>query len=424
MNDKAPIRESADWIPARRFKQKGLSRFLWRSLDMIAPQLAERYLEHLVRSRVLHMRQSPASGNLPIALIGGLELSLGVARTAQILRAGIEAADIPLHPMDCSPVLRFAHERPPRPPAPASGTMIFCVNPPEMTRLLGYFGPRICAGKRLIGYWWWELDRMPRAWRRWAKLMDEIWVGSRFVQETFQRALPGKTVRLVPLPVPEPRPSKAGRGDFGLAEDRFTVLTALDLSSGWHRKNPLGSIKAFRHAFPDPGRAQLLLKVSGADQNPDQLARLRREIGGLPNVHILDRTLPLEDLAALVRCCDVLLSLHRSEGLGLFIAEAMWLGTPVVATAYSGVMDMLDEDNAMLVRYQLVPVDPNDYPSVEPDARWAEPDLDHAADCLRRLADSPALRTELREKARQRAERQFSLDRFRELAPSLLTPHL
>ena len=140
----------------------------------------------------------------------------------------------------------------------------------------------------------------------------------------------------------------------------------------------------------------------------------------MPNVRIIDRNLPPHDLAALIRCADVLLSLHRSEGFGLFIAEAMWLGTAIVATGWSGVMDMLDPNNALLVKFSRVAVKPADYPSAPPGAQWADPDIGHAADCLRRLASDPDLRAQLRTKARARAERQFSLDRFREVAAGLL----
>jgi glycosyltransferase involved in cell wall biosynthesis len=273
----------------------------------------------------------------------------------------------------------------------------------------------------LIGYWWWELDQMPRAWLPWAALMDEIWVSSRFIQETFARALPGKPIRYVPLPVPEPVPSARSRADFGLAADLFTVLAPFDLSSRWERKNPLGAIAAFRRAFPGSA-AQLVLKVSGTDQNPDQLDRLRGVTADMPNVRIIHRDLSAGDLAALVGCADALISLHRAEGFGLFIAEAMWLRTPVVATGWSGVMDMLDADNAMLVRFRKVPVRPGDYPNVPPGAEWAEPDVEHAAECLQRLAADGELRNRLRTRARERAERQFSLQRFRDLAPALLRP--
>jgi glycosyltransferase involved in cell wall biosynthesis len=399
---------------------RGLSGQTWRIFDVLAPGLASRYFARVLRARVRAARRKPHTEDGPIALVGAFELDIGIARAAQILRTGLEAAAVPLHPMDCSPVLRPLPGPPPRPAAPAGGTMVFCVNPPQMVPLLTHFGPRICRGKRLVGYWWWELDRIPRAWLPWAALMDEIWVSSRFIHDTFSRGLPGKTVRYVPLPVPEPVASPLGRVDFGLAEQPFTVLAPFDLSSHWARKNPMGAIAAFRRAFPRAVEAQLVLKVSGADQNPAQLERLRGLTADMPNVRIIDRTLPPRDLAALIRCADVLISLHRSEGFGLFIAEAMWLGTAIVATGWSGVMDMLDPDNALLVAFEKVAVKPADYPSVPPGAQWAEPDIGHAAACLRQLAGDAGLRGRLQAKARERAERQFSLDRFREVAAGLL----
>ena len=410
-----------DWIPARSFTPDRLSGLISRGLGTVAPTAARRYLDSVIRARVIRARKEPSVGGPPVSILGGFELNIGVARAAQILRAGLEASDVPVHPMDCSPVLRpLAGPAQPRAAAPANGTMVFCVNPPQMVPLLSHFGPRICRGKRLVGYWWWELDRIPRAWLPWAALMDEIWVSSRFIHDTFSRGLPGKTVRYVPLPVPEPVASSLGRVDFGLPEQAFTVLAPFDLSSHWARKNPMGAIAAFRRAFPSAIEAQLVLKVGGADQNPAQVERLRGLTAEMPNVRIIDRNLPPRDLAALVRCTDALLSLHRAEGFGLFIAEAMWLGTAIVATGWSGVMDMLDQDNALLVAFDKVAVKPADYPSVPPGAQWAEPDIGHAADCLRRLAGDAGLRSRLRTKARERAERQFSLDRFREFAAGLL----
>jgi glycosyltransferase involved in cell wall biosynthesis len=411
----------SDWIAARRFTPKNLPGLVWRSLSVLAPATSRRYLDHLLRDRVRAAQQAPRVDG-PLTLLGAFQLNIGVARAAQILRGGLEAAGLPVHPMDCSAVLRPMPGPPPRPAAPAGGTMVFCVNPPQMTPLLRHFGPRICRGKRLIGYWWWELDRAPRDWLAWAALMDEIWVSSRFIQETFARALPGKPVRYVPLPVPEPVAAGCGRAEFGLRADLFTVLVAFDLSSHWVRKNPLGAIAAFQRAFPGSEAAQLVLKVGGGDQRADHLAELRAATGGMKNVHILEDNLPAADLAALIRCCDALLSLHRSEGLGLFIAEAMWLGTPVVATAWSGVLDMLDEENALLVRCRPVVVKPEDYPSVMPGACWAEPDIEHAAECLKRLASDAELWRRLKAKARQRAERQFSQEQFAATAHSLLHP--
>src|SRR5262249_14120959 len=85
---------------------------------------------------------------------------------------------------------------------------------------------------------------------------------------------------------------------------------------------------------------------------------------------------------------DCLVSLHRSEGFGRFLAEAMWLGRPVIATAYSGNVDFMTSDVSCLVNYRLGPVAPHAYPFWQ-DPMWADPDLDEAAGCVTRLADDP-----------------------------------
>ncbi len=282
-----------DWIPARSFTPSKLSGLIWRTLSLFAPSAARRYLDHLICERVRRARGKRAAGGGPFTLLGAFELNIGIARAAQICAPAWKRRDVPVHPMDCSAVLRPMPGPPqPRPAAPAGGTMVFCVNPPKWCRTAQPLRPAAsAAARRLVGYWWWELDRVPRAWLPWAALMDEIWVSSRFIQETFSRALPGKTIRYVQLPVPEPMAAPLGRVDFGLPAEPFTVLAPFDLSSHWARKNPMGAIAAFRRAFPSAIEAQLVLKVSGADQNPDQLERLRGLTAEMPNVRIIDRDL-------------------------------------------------------------------------------------------------------------------------------------
>lgn len=358
----------------------------------------------------------------PITLVGLFRTHLGIAQAGRLLGNALQEAGIDVRLCDASdlvPHQKTGTTLATAEPAP-TGTLVFCVNPPELYKLFRHFGPDICAGKRLVGYWWWELDRLPADWKRWASVMHEIWVSSRFLYDVFSRELPGKVVRLVPLPIPAPVPSGLSRGDFGIPRDRFTVLTALDLQSGWARKNPEGAIEAFRRAFPDPAQAHLVLKVTGTAGVPQDAARLRALIAGMPNVTLIDRFLPAPDLSALIAQCDVLLSLHRAEGLGLFLAEAMWLGRPIVATGWSGVLQLIDDSHALLVRCRMVPVRAGDYPWVPSGARWAEPDLDHAAACLRRLAEDTALRAELGRRSREKAAREFSVEVFRRSARAVI----
>lgn len=409
--------------PPRKFKpKKGLSRRLWRLLDRLSPQLAKGYLAHAMRRGIRQVAARAGTATTePVTLAAFFRTHLGIAQTARMLAHSLQATGIDVRLFDCSELVPHEKTEAAADSAgiPSGGTLVFCVNPPELYKLFRHYGPDICAGKRLVGYWWWELDRLPADWRRWAACMHEIWVSSSFLHEVFSRELPDKIVRLVPLPIPEPTPSRMTRADFGIPADRFTVLTAFDLQSGWARKNPEGAIEAFRRAFPDPDAAHLVLKVTGAGGAPRDAAKLRALVADLPNVTLIDRHLPAADLSALLGQCDTFLSLHRAEGLGLFLAEAMWLGVPIVATGWSGVLQLIDDSHAMLVRYAKVPVRPGEYPWVPPGAKWAEPDLEHAAECLRRLAADAGLRAELGRRGLQKARRDFDLEVFRRKAHAL-----
>lgn len=400
-----------------------LQRLIWEMLGHISPASKKRYLAHLLRGQVRAVAAAPgAAPREPVSLIGLFSLQIGLSQTVRLLADSLQAAGIDVRRLDCSEILatdETSRSRTALEVAP-DGTLVFCVNPPELYKLFRHYGPDICAGKRLVGYWWWELDRLPADWRRWAACMHEIWVSSEFLHEVFSRELPGKIVRLVPLPIAAPAPSPLTRADFDLPADRFIVLAAFDLQSGRVRKNPEGAIVAFRRAFPDPDAAHLVLKVTGSGSAPQDAARLRALVAGMPNVTLIDRFLPAADLSALVGLSDVFLSLHRAEGLGLFLAEAMWLGRPIVATGWSGVLQLVDDSHAMLVRYAKVPVRPGEYAWVPAGAQWAEPDLDHAAECLRRLAADPGLRAELGRRGLEKARREFDLEVFRRNARAAL----
>jgi hypothetical protein len=174
-------------------------------------------------------------------------------------------------------------------------------------------------------------------------------------------------------------------------------LYVFDYDSVFERKNPLAAIEAFARAFPDEGTARLVLKCLGAERHPDAHRRVLEAAGARAGVEVIDRMLAADELAALMQGCDCYVSLHRAEGFGLTIAEAMLRGKPVIATGWSGPLDYLTQSNAYLVDYRLVPIgEGNDpYPA---DGSWAEPDLDHAAALMREVVEQP-------EDAARRAER-------------------
>jgi glycosyltransferase involved in cell wall biosynthesis len=182
------------------------------------------------------------------------------------------------------------------------------------------------------------------------------------------------------------------RSDFSIPTDRFVFLTIFDLLSVLERKNPIGAITAFRRAFGNSKDCHLVLKISHAQERPQQMATLTAAAAGLP-VTIINRTIDRAQVNGLIRACDCLVSLHRSEGFGLSIAEAMYLSKPVIATDYSGNTDFTRSDNAFLVEYDLTRV-PKGCDPYDEGAVWAEPRLDHAVKQMQSVFNSPELRAD------------------------------
>ncbi len=225
-----------------------------------------------------------------------------------------------------------------------------------------------------IGQWAWETDTVPPRWDPVFKLVDEIWVNSTWVAETIARSSPVPVV-VVPQPVEAPEPDGA---ELPVElPDGYRFLFAFDFYSTTSRKNPVGLVNAFTRAFRPNEGPVLVLKTINGMRRPDERALVQYAIGGRSDVVIVDMEFSERQHAALFAACDCYVSLHRAEGFGMTIAEAMALGKPVIATAWSGNMDFTTAHNSYLVDYQLRTVGP-DNPPYNPEGTWAEPSIDHA----------------------------------------------
>lgn len=266
---------------------------------------------------------------------------------------------------------------------------VFFVNADQMATARAHFGERFLAGRRNIGFWFWELETFPEPWRSALDQVDEVWVASRFVAAAIG-AHTTKPVRRLALPVSVPLPRPYTRAEFGLPPSGFAFLFSFDFHSYAQRKNPLATIAAFRRAFPlgtEP--ALLVVKSTNGARVPALLAQVQAAADSDPRIVLIDAFLDRDAAMGLVSVVDSYVSLHRAEGFGLGIAEAMWLGKPVIATAYSGNMDFTRPDNSCLVSATMVPVGADEYPFGE-GQHWAEPDLDQAAGYMQRLVAEPA----------------------------------
>lgn len=253
----------------------------------------------------------------------------------------------------------------------------------------------------------WELTVLPAIWKQALRYIDVILCASNFIRGTFDFCLPETLTLDASCPVVLPEGIHPARREFGLPEDQVLFISSLDLGSSPERKNPFATIDAFVQAFASDRRAGLVIKLTNnrpdAKDTQQGLAMLKQRIRENPQIHVLEQALSYPKVLSLYASCDVFVSLHRSEGLGLGLMEAMLLGKPVIATAWSGNMSYMDYTNSCPVRYTLVKVrstHPNfDARFVGNDALWAEPDLIQAAAWMRSLVENADLRTRIGKRA-------------------------
>jgi glycosyltransferase involved in cell wall biosynthesis len=292
--------------------------------------------------------------------------------------------------------------------SPFTRDLIF-VNPDHWEETLLSIGNEQGRKHYVIGYWFWELENFPDEWMSSLDHVDEIMVSSAFVEEAL-RKVSDKPVTRVPMPIVLGNDSGLQRSHFGLADDDYIFFCSFDFNSSIARKNPYAVIEAFRIAFPlGDERVTLLIKTSNGHLHVPALARLLVAVESDARILVRDDMLERHDLHSLHRCVDVYVSLHRCEGFGLGMAEAMRMAKPVVATAYSGNMEFMTEANSCLVDYRLVPVKPGEYPHAT-GQRWAEPDPSHAAHFFSTLYNDRTLANSMGARAKIDMETGFSVD--------------
>ncbi len=326
----------------------------------------------------------------PGMLVAGyLRAELGVGEGARLLIASLEAAAIP----HATFVFTRTSSRQEHPfestgrDATDLDIAVVCVNADHLVPFSRSVGSGFFEGRHVVGQWAWELEEFPDSWPASFAMVDEIWAVSEFARKSIAAAT-DKPVFALPHAIVAPEvPTGVGRHELGLPDDSFLFLFTLDLLSVLERKNPLGLIEAYRAAFTDDGGTTLVLKVINGDQDVLGMERIR-VAADRKDIIVLEQYLDSGDLAALMDASDCYVSLHRSEGFGLSMGEAMALGKPVIATAYSGNLDFMDDDTAYLVPWTpgSVPEGCDPYPA---GSLWADPDLSAASALMRTVFERP-----------------------------------
>jgi glycosyltransferase involved in cell wall biosynthesis len=329
------------------------------------------------------MSRAPA-----VELAGYLGAAGGVGEAARRYLGALRSVGVPVLERDVPlPGRDAAGAELPLGRQPASSDVLvnlLCLNPEQMVPYLDADDTPGRQDRAIVGVWSWEVDVVPAGWRDAGERLAEVWTYSSFAARLIRAA-----VNVPVVAVPPPISTTSARIPLSIdLPQGFRVLVMFDYLSTLQRKNPLGAIEAFRTAFEPTDGAILVIKSINARHRPERHAELSAAIAGRPDAVLVDETMSAAERDALIDACDCYLSLHRSEGHGLPLAEAMSIGKPVVATAYGGNMEFMSEANSYPVPWTPVPVGEGveHYPT---SATWAEPDVKQAARVLRELRSDP-----------------------------------
>jgi len=270
------------------------------------------------------------------------------------------------------------------------------INPDNLTNTLKTVNPEYFQNKYNIAFWAWELENFPDEFKTYFSLFNEIWVPSNFCAEAISKVAPCPVIKIMHSIQIGNTPYM--RKDFNLSNEKFIFMTMFDYHSSIKRKNPITTINAYEKAFGiNDEKTLLVIKTSISKDFPEEKKLIIDRIGDNKSIILIEEIFENDKLYSLINCCDCFVSLHRSEGFGLTMAEAMYLGKPVIATAYSANTEFMNINNCFPVKYDLIKTGTEYYFSSDKDI-WADADVDNASEQMLSVFTNQKLASEIAQK--------------------------
>ena len=343
-----------------------------------------------------------------IDVVGFFTAEHGVGEAARVLVSTLKSADVAVSTINYTDTQSRMGHTYATDDVSRHKAVLVSMNAEQLTHSPHRLGAHFYDDRYVVGQWFWELEQAPQWYAPAWPMVNEMWAPTHFIEEMLRNSAPTNvTITYVPLPVVRPAiDASLNRDHFGL-DDRFTFLFAFDFMSVMKRKNPLALIDAFTQAFAPGTGPRLIIKAINGDKRPAERDALLAATAQHPDITVMDTYFTRVETSSLMNLADCYVSLHRSEGLGLTISEAMSHGKPVIATAYSGNLDFMDDTNSYLVPWTRVAVGEH-AEGYAADATWAEPDVAEASRLMRHVYENQAEAARMGQKAQSDILNRFS----------------
>lgn len=383
-----------DWVGD---KTKRLFTKYWNDIKTRTPELKITKYERSNKKQLIQ----PKFG---VNIIGFALGELGIGEDARMAVAACQAVGIPFKVINISPgsnvrqndsTLLHHLDNSSSMNNQDYSVNLFCLTGFETARIYLENGPSMFQGKYNIGWWPWELPVWPKKWECVLPIVDEIWAATRFTlkmySQTIKKARLATNVSFMPMAVTlngleYNKDINKVRKRFCLPSDAFIYLFIFDFNSYIERKNPIAIVEAFKCAFKSAEhKVALVIKTMNVKKEDPKWNFFVSKCHD-SRIYILDETIDRFEVISLINASDAYVSLHRSEGFGRTMAEAMLLDKPVIATNFSGNRDFVTKKIAYPVKCSYVKIKEGDYPYVSQsdNAWWADANIFDAADLMKK----------------------------------------